>query len=409
MSFDWTRRSSRSSRLGGENQKLNRRRTLTNTSYTTLEVSPVRNKADLNAFLKLPWRIYRDDPHWVPPLLGEMKKVLDPKKHPFHQHAETELFLARRNGEVVGRIAACVNRLYNEFHEASVGNFGFFECIDDQEVARALLDTAFDWNAQRGMTVLQGPMNFSTNDEFTSPGILIEGFERAPAIMMAHNPPYYQRLVEECGFSKAKDLLSYWVEGDEPPERMVKGVARIKAAQNVRIRNLNMKDLDGEIERIKEVYNSAWERNWGFVPMTEAEFAHMASSMKPIVNPKVCAIAEIGDEPVAFILQLPDLNFAFRHMNGRLLPFGWAKFLWHKRKIRVSRVLTLGVKPEHRHKGLDAMLIIHLFTETKHTGYPHAECSWILEDNMPMRRGLERIGGYVFKTYRVYEKLIAPI
>jgi GNAT superfamily N-acetyltransferase len=373
-----------------------------------LEVSPVASRADLKAFMKLPWRIYRDDPHWVPPLLSELEKVLDPKQHPFHQHAESALFLARRNGDVVGRISASVNHLYNEFHEAKVGNFGFFESIDDVEVARALLDTAFDWNEQRGMTLLMGPMNFSTNEEFASPGVLIDGFDYPPAVMMAHTPRYYSRLLEACGFTKSKDLLSYWLEGEEPPERLVKGVARMKKSQNVIVRSLNMKDL-GEIERIKEVYNAAWERNWGFVPMTEAEFAHMTKSIKPVVNPHLCAIAEISGEPVGFALELPDLNRAFKHMNGRLLPFGWAKFLWYKRKIDSARVLTLGVKPAHRQKGIDSMMIIHLFIEGNKAGFPRGECSWILEDNMAMRHGLERIGGYVYKTYRVYEKLIAPI
>ena len=377
--------------------------------YSTLEVSPVHSGADLKAFMKLPWRLYENDPQWVPPLLGELEKVLTPGKHPFHEHADTALFLARLDGEVVGRVSASINHLYNEFHEAKVGNFGFFECIDDVTVARALLETAFDWNAERGMTTLMGPMNFSTNEEFCSPGVLIDGFDTPPAVMMAHTPPYYAHLLEECGFTKAKDLLSYWLEGEEPPERLVKGVARIRKSQNVNIRPLNMKDLDGEIEKIKEVYNAAWERNWGFVPMTEAEFDHMAKSMKPIVVPELCAIAEIEGEPVAFALELPDLNRAFKHMDGRLLPFGWAKFLWHRRKIDSSRVLTLGVKPSHRHKGLDSMLIIHLFVEGNKAGYPRGECSWILEDNLPMRHGLERIGGYVYKTYRVYEKLIAPI
>lgn len=358
--------------------------------------------------MRLPWRIYRDDQQWVPPLLGELKKLLT-GGHPFYQHAEVALFLARRNGEVVGRISASINHLYNEFHEARVGNFGFFECIDDVEVARALLDTAFDWNAQRGMTQLMGPMSFSTNEEFVSPGILIDGFDRPPAIMMAHNPPYYQRLFEELGFTKSKDLLSYWLELLEPPPRLVKGVARIKATQNVRIRPIEMKTLEADVERIKEVYNAAWERNWGFVPMTDAEFDYMAKSMRPIVNPKLCAIAEIDGEPVGFVLQLPDLNRVFKRMNGHLFPLGWAKFLWYKRRLDTSRVLTLGVKPEHRHKGLDSLLIIHLCMEAQHTGYPRGECSWILEDNLPMRHALERLDGYVFKTYRVYEKLIAPI
>jgi GNAT superfamily N-acetyltransferase len=381
---------------------------MTNT-YTELEVSPVSSRADLKAFMKLPWKIYQKDPHWVPPLLSELEKVLDPKQHPFHEHAETALFLARGNGEVVGRISASVNHLYNEFHEAKVGNFGFFECIDDLEVARALLDTTFEWNQQRHMTLLMGPMNFSTNEEFCSPGVLVDGFDHPPAVMMAHTPNYYSRLLEDCGFTKSKDLLSYWLAGEQPPERLVKGVARIKKAQNVVVRSLNMKDLDGEIERIKEVYNAAWERNWGFVPMTEAEFEHMAKSMKPVINPHLCAIAEIDGEPVGFGLELPDLNRAFKHMNGRLLPFGWAKFLWYKRKIDSARVLTLGVKPAHRQKGIDSMLIIHLYIEGNKAGFPKGECSWILEDNMPMRHGLERIGGYVYKTYRVYEKLIAPI
>lgn len=379
------------------------------TTYTELEVSPVSSRADLKAFMRLPWRIYQGDPHWVPPLLGELEKVLNPKKHPFHQHADVALFLARRNGEVVGRISASVNHLYNEFHESKTGNFGFFECIDDVEVARALLDTAFEWNAQRGMTLLMGPFNFSTNDEFSSPGILIEGFDRPPAVLMSHNPPYYGRLLEECGFSKSKDLLAYWLEGAEPPERLKKGVARLRKTHNVTVRSLNMKDLDGEIEKIKEIYNAAWERNWGFVPMTEAEFDHMAHSMKPIIDPRLCAIAEIEGEPVAFGLELPDFNYAFKQMNGRMLPFGWAKFLWYKRKIDTCRVITMGVKPSHRLKGIETMLQAHLFTEGGKAGYPRGECSWILEENLAMRHSIERIGARIIKTYRVFEKLIAPI
>jgi GNAT superfamily N-acetyltransferase len=341
--------------------------------------------------------------------LAEQKKVLDRDEHPFHKHAESVYFLARRNGEVVGRITASVNHLYNEFHEARVANFGFFECIDDVEVARALLETASEWAEQRGMAVLQGPMNFSTNDEFCSPGVLIDGFQHPPSVLMAHTPPYYARLLEECGLSKSKDLVCYWLEGEEPPPRIARAVARMRKSEDVVVRSLNMKDLDGEIQRIKEVYNAAWERNWGFVPMTDEEFEHMGDSMKPIINPKLCAIAEIKGEPVGFALELPDLNRAFKPMNGRVLPFGWAKFLWHKRKINVCRIVTMGVKPEHRHKGLEAMLQVFLFIEGNKAGYPRGECSWILEDNVLMRRSLERIGGYVYKTYRVYEKLIAAI
>lgn len=377
-------------------------------SYTTLEVVPVRSKADLDAFVKLPWQIdaYRNDPNWVPPLIDELEKVLDKAKHPFHQHADAAYFIARKNGKAVGRITAQINHLSNEFHEEKVGNFGFFECVDELEVARALLDTAYEWVSERGMSTLVGPMNFSTNDEFASPGVLVEGFDTPPVIMMGHNPPYYGRLLEQAGFAKKKDLYSYWCDMTNPDERLFKVFDRIRESQNVTLRPLDMKHLDEEIERIKQIYNSAWEKNWGFVPMTEAEFDHMAASMKPIVNPRLCVIAEIEDEPVAFALQLPDYNVAFKHMNGRLLPFGWAKFLWYKRKIRHTRVITMGVKPEHRKKGIDSLLIAQLHIESSKYDMPRGECSWILEDNMPMRRGLERINGKLYKTYRVFEKQI---
>jgi GNAT superfamily N-acetyltransferase len=358
--------------------------------------------------MKFPWQLtaYTDDPNWVPPLLGELEKVLDKKKHPFHQHADSAYFIARRDGSVVGRITATVNHLSNEFHQEKVGTFGFFECIDDVTVARALLDTAYDWVSERGMSTLQGPLNFSTNDEFSSPGLLVDGFDTPPVMMMSHNPPYYGKLLEDCGFAKAKDLLSYWCDMTQMNERLVKGVERIGRSQNVVLRTLDMKHLDEEIARIKEIYNSAWERNWGFVPMTEAEFDHMAVSMKPIVNPRLCIIAEIDGEPVGFALQLPDYNVAFKHMNGRMLPFGWAKFLWYKRKIRHTRVITMGVRPEHRKKGIDSMMIVQLQVESSKYDMARGECSWILEDNIAMRRGLERVNATIYKTYRVYEKAI---
>jgi GNAT superfamily N-acetyltransferase len=342
----------------------------------------------------------------VPPLIDEMEKVLDRTKHPFHQHAESAYFIARKNGEVVGRITASINHLANEFHEEKVGNFGFFECIDDQAVARALLDTACEWVRDRGMTTIVGPMNFSTNDEFSSPGILVDGFDTPPVVLMSHNPPYYARLIEACGYTKSKNLLSYWCDMTEVSERLVRGIERLGRGQNVTLRTLDIKNLDAEVARIKEIYNSAWERNWGFVPMTDAEFDYMAKSIKPIINPRLCVIAEIEGEPVGFALQLPDYNVAFKHMNGRMLPFGWAKFLWYKRRIRHTRVITMGVKPAHRKKGIDSMLIVQLHVESAKFDMPRGECSWILEDNMPMRRGLERINGVVYKTYRVYERAI---
>jgi GNAT superfamily N-acetyltransferase len=371
-----------------------------------IDIHPVHGRRDLDAFIKLPWRIYRDDPRWVPPLLYEVRKVLDRSRHPFHAHADVEYYLARRQGRVVGRIAAFVNHRFNEFHDLRAGHFGFFECADDQEAARALLDTARDWCRGRGMDVLQGPFNFSTNDELYSPGVLVEGYEHPPVMLMAHTPPYYARLLEGCGFAKARDLISFWIAGEAPPERLVRGVDHMKARHNVVVRPLDLSRFKQEIGRIKEIYHSAWERNWGFVPMTDPEFDYLAGSLRPVVDPRFCVLAEIEGEPVGFGLQLPDLNRAMKAMNGRLLPLGWLKFLLHKRKIDALRVLTLGVKPQHRHKGLDAMLILHLFTEGLKRGFRGAECSWILEDNLPMRRGLERIGARAYKTYRVYEKAL---
>ncbi|MGW8267078.1 MAG: N-acetyltransferase family protein [Longimicrobiales bacterium] len=373
-----------------------------------VEVAPVSGHGDLHAFLRLPWRIYRGDPRWVPPLLSEVKKVLDRSRHPFHAHAEVEFYLARRHGEVVGRVAAIVNHRFNDFHGVRIGTFGFFECTEDVDAARALLRRAALWSQERGMTLLQGPFNLSTNDELFSPGVLLEGFEDPPVLMMGHTPRYYSRLLEACGFAKSKDLLSYRVEADAAPDRLLRGMSRIKGRQRVVLRSLNLRDLDGDIRRIEEIYHSAWERNWGFVPMTDAEFEYMARSLEPVIDPRFCAIAEIDEDPVGFALQLPDLNQAFKRMDGRLLPLGWLKFLWHRRRIDTARVLALGVKPEHRRRGIDTMLILHLFQEGLRAGYSRAECAWILEDNLPMRRGLERIGGRVHKVYRVFEKPIPP-
>lgn len=366
-----------------------------------LRVEPVRGRRDLKSFLRLPWSIYRDDPHWVPPLLVEQRKLLDRERHPFHQHADVEYFLARRGERVVGRIAAIVNHRHVEFHDERAGFFGFFECEDDPAAARALLSTAEDWVAERGMSRIRGPMNFSTNEEC---GLLVDGFDAPPMIMMTHAPPYYARLLEAAGYAKAEDLLAYLVEGDAAPERLLRGVERIASRTEAHIRPLRMKQLDREIAAIREVYNSAWERNWGFVPMTDAEFDEMARQLRHVVDPEICLITEVDGEPVGFALALPDLNQAIRHTDGRLFPFGLFRLLWHARRVDAIRVITLGIRPEHRNKGLDAMMILRIYQRGLAKGYHRAECSWVLEDNLPMRRIMERLGGRVYKTYRVYER-----
>lgn len=366
-----------------------------------VRVEPVGSRSDLRAFLRLPWRIYQGDPHWVPPLLVEQRKLLDRRRHPFHRHADVEYYLARRDDRVVGRIAAIVNHRHVEFHGETVGFFGFFECQDDPAVAQALLDRAESWLAARGMTSMRGPMNFSTNEEC---GLLVDGFDEPPMIMMTYNPPFYERLLEGAGLRKEKDLLAYLIREIQEPERLLRGVSRLGERAGATVRPIRLKELPREIERIREVYNSAWEKNWGFVPMTEAEFDEMAKQMKQIVDPELCLIAELNGEVAGFQLALPNYNQAIRHANGRLLPFGIVRLLWHARRIDEVRVITLGVKPEYRRLGLDAMMILRAYRRAIELGYRRSEASWILEDNAMMRRILERLGWIVYKTYRVYEK-----
>jgi GNAT superfamily N-acetyltransferase len=369
-----------------------------------VEVTPVEGRADLERFLRLPWRIYAADPHWVPPLLADVRAAVDPGKHPFHRHATVALFLARRGSLPVGRIAAVVNRAHNDFHEDSVGFLGLFESIDDQGVADALFEAAGAWLRGRGMTSVQGPMNLSTNEEICSPGVLIDGWHRPPVIMMAHTPQYYARLFERSGFAKSKDLLSFWIEGHQPPTRLKRAYDRLTRDPTVRIRSLNMRRFRDEVSLIQSIYNSAWERNWGFVPMTGEEIDHMARQLKPVVNPKLCVIAEIDGEPAGFALGLPDFNMALRHVNGRLFPFGLVKLLWHRRRIDTARTITLGLLPGYRNRGLDAAMVTHIYIQGNAAGMWRSECSWILEDNWDMRRGLERMGAVADKTYRIYEK-----
>lgn len=365
-------------------------------------VAPARDRASLDRFIRFPWRIYAEDDAWVPPLIADVRKLLD-GSHPFHEHADAEYFLAVRGDEVVGRIAAVVNHVYNEFHDTRTGFIGLFEAIDDAAVAAALLETAADWLRQRGMAEAMGPFNLSTNDELYSPGILLDSFDRPPVLLMAHNPPYYRRLFEAAGWEKARDLLAYWLTSDAPPERLVRGVERMtRRIDGLELRQLELKRLDREVELIKEVYNSAWQRNWGFAPLTDAEIQHLAKELKPIVDERYALIAEVDGEPIGFALALPDYNQALRHVDGRLFPFGILKLLWYRRKIDRLRVFTLGLKPEYQRKGVDALFYLTIFRNGLGAGIHKAEASWILEDNWGMRRGLERMGGHVYKTYRVY-------
>lgn len=370
-----------------------------------LRVREVAPGESLRPFIDLSWTVNARDPHWVPPLRMAVETVLDRRKHPFHRHAEVAYLLAERDGTPVGRIAAVVNHRYNEFHGDRTGFFGLFECMDDPEAARALVEAASAWLRARGMERMVGPMNLSTNDELSSPGVLVEGFDTPPVVMMSHNPPYYARLLEGAGLAGEKDLVAYWMPSPEPPARAVAAMERLAGRMGARIRSVRMKDLKEEVRRVQEVYNAAWSRNWGFVPMTEAEFEHMARELRPVVDPEIVFLAEREDgEPIGFCLCLPDLNRALRHLpDGRLLPFGIFRFLWHRRKIDTLRVLTLGLKPGYQHLGLGAAMYVHAFRVAAGRGYRAGEGSWILEDNREMRGAMEKMGATAYKTYRVYQ------
>jgi GNAT superfamily N-acetyltransferase len=374
-----------------------------------LRVRAARDRRDLKRFIDLPYRLHARDPLWVPPLRRDMEMLLSRTKNPFFEHAEAEYFIAERNDEVVGRIAAISNRLHNETHGDRVGFFGFFECIDDQAVADALFEAAATWCRTLGHDVLRGPASFSVNDEC---GLLVDGFDTPPALMMPHNPRYYITLLERAGFAKAKDLWVYQGGSEERyvpvPERLAKATELIRQRQGITLRGLNMKDFHGEVERIKELYNSAWEKNWGFVPMTEHEIDHLAEQFKPVVIPELVPMAEKDGKLIGFGIALPDLNVIFRkNRSGRLFPM-ILKLLWalKTKQIRRARILLLGIAPAYRGKGIDAMLYHWIWTKSGQRGIYWGEAGWILEDNPAMNAGLEKMTFRVYKTYRLYDRRV---
>jgi GNAT superfamily N-acetyltransferase len=366
-----------------------------------VEVVAVENKRDLKAFIELPYRLYREYPHWVPPLRIAVKELLERSKHPFYANADAEFYLARRNGEVVGRVAAILDRAHNRFHEENTGFFGFFECANDVAVARALLERARGWVTDRGAEVLRGPVSPSTNYECA---LLVEGFDSDPLIMMPYNPPYYPELMDQVGLRKAKDLLAYTSHTATVDMKRIGRIAdRVLEATGVSVRPIDMKNFQADVERVWQVYNAAWSRNWGFVPMSRDEFMQMGKEMKQILKPELVLIGEVGDRVVGFALCLPDVNQALKPAGGRLFPTGLVKILYHQRLIKRTRVLALGVVEEYRTTGLAAGFYATLARNAKNLGMGECEMSWILEDNVLMNRSLEVMGAKRYKTYRIYE------
>jgi hypothetical protein len=373
----------------------------------TIRPIDLTKKAEREAFIRFPWKIYAGDPHWVAPLLMDMRDKLNVQKHPFFTFGSLQCWMAYRGNEPVGRIAAADNPRYNEVHGGKTGFCGFFESIDDQAVANKLFDTARSWLVQRGLTVMHGPASPSSNYDY---GLLVEGFDDAPRVLMTYNPAYYVRLWENYGFKKAMGLLAYRLDRDKvlTNEKFlrVKDIARERS--RITTRPFNLKDLNNEIKLVKKIYNGAWEKNWGFVPMTDGELDALAKELKMVLEPKLFhfVLNEQG-EAVGLAMALLDYNFVLQQVNGRLFPFNFLKFFTQKKKIKWMRVVLLGLLPEYRNKGIDAVLYHELIKNGMELGLERAEASWILEDNPGMNRGLQVVNGEVYKRYNIYEIPIA--
>ena len=363
----------------------------------------VSDRHDLKSFIEFPYQHYQNDEHWIPPLKVDQKKLVDEKKNPFFNTADRALFLAEKNGKTVGRIAAVDDRKFNEYNEGNFGFFGFFECVNDQSIANLLFKVADDWLKDRGRSTVMGPTNPGMMDTV---GILVDGFEFDPSIMMPYNKDYYDELIKNAGFEKAMDMLAFRVT-----DKTV-SLDRIERAETVVrrrlpslvIRKVNLKNFHEEVEIVRSIFNSAWANNWGFSPMSKEEFEHLAKDLKTIVDTDFAHIAEVDGKPVAFSIALPDFNQALKHTDGRLLPFGIFKLLYYGRKIDQIRTALMGVIPEYQGKGIDALLHKEAIQNGLSRNIRKSELSWVLESNVEMVRVAERIGGSVEKRYRMYKQ-----
>ncbi|MBP2301123.1 dATP pyrophosphohydrolase [Azospirillum picis] len=371
---------------------------------TGIDLEPVSGRKAMDRFIRLPFALHRDDPHWIPPLMMERRAALSPAGNPYFRHAEAAFWIARRDGRDVGRISAQIDRLA----EAGIGHFGLIAAVDDPAVVAALTDAAESWLRERGCREVLGPFNLSINEET---GLLVDGFDTPPMLLMGHDRPYLGGLIEAAGYRKAKDMLAYISDDPELPAGIRALVGRPLPA-NIRVRPLRMAEYRREIDALTAIFNDAWSGNWGFVPLTPEEIDHMAKQLKPLINERLVWFAEVDGEPAAFAVCLPNLNEAVRDLGGSLLPFGWAKLLW---RLKVSglgsaRVPLMGVRRKHAAGmtgGLLAFLVIAAVRrESAALGLNRIEMSWVLEDNMPMRRIAEAVGGRAYKTYRIYGKTL---
>ncbi|MEX0610456.1 MAG: hypothetical protein WD016_02215 [Balneolaceae bacterium] len=367
-------------------------------------VTFVSTKEEKKRFTELPYDLYKGMEHWIPPLKMDQKKLINEKKNPFFNNAEMALFLAEKDGKDIGRIAAIIDHRYNEFHGTKTGHFGFFECINDQHSADLLFRVASDWLRDKGMKNVMGPASPSMMDTI---GVLIDGFDKDPYILMPYNFVYYDELIQNSGFSKEMDMYAYLVDTETVSvDRMNRALDIVKKRMpDLKIRSVNLRKMDDEIKIVREIYNQAWKNNWGFIPLTKEEFQAAGKDMKMIINPDYAHIAEINGKPIAFSIGLPDLNQILKKMDGTLFPLGLFKILFGKKKINSLRTALMGVLPEYQGKGIDALLHQRSIKKgLEEKVVVESELSWILESNKEMIRVAERIGARLDKTYRMYSK-----
>lgn len=382
-----------------------------------LDVRRVATDAEMDAFLRFPWTCYKDEPNWVPPLWSEHKAWFDREENPELGHVDIDYFVAWRDETPVGTVAAFVNHAFNDFQEMNIGWFGAFEVLEDREAAQAMLAAVETWCREKGVEAIWGPATFSTNSEI---GMLIDGFDTPPKIMMTHDHPYYKGFVESAGYEKEADLYAFKFDGndwggtkaDKGPEKVERVVGKLRKRRKYVIRNVNMRNFDDEVERLKAIYNNAWEKNWGFVPLSDEEIDKLAGDLKQIVDPDMSFIAEIDGETVGFGVPLPDIYGPLRHAYPRPDEpelFALVRLLWHwkiRRHPKGVRVWALGVRQDHRGTGLDAIMIYEMMKAGLPKGYLDIEMSWILESNEPMIRIARTLGAEVYKTYRVFRKAL---
>lgn len=373
-----------------------------NFSVPSIEIIKVKTKRNLHAFIEFPLLLYRNDSFYAPQLTRDMK-VHFSDKNPFFKDAGVKFYLAIKDGKVAGRIASIINHQHIKLHNERAGFFGFFESINDSSVSNALLNTVSDDLKKNGLEIMRGPMNFSTNEEC---GFLIDGFDNPPMLMTPYNPPYYNDLMDAAGMVKSKDLYAFIYKVQEEMPEKVYRVAALAERRGISVRHIDKKNFMTDMQAFQRLYNSAWQGNWGFVPLSDEELAYNAGKLKPIVVPELTLIAEKDGEPVGFLGMVPDYNFVLRRMHGKLNPVSILKALYYSRKSPDLRLLLLGIKAEYRNKGVDALLFTEGFKGIKKGHYKRVEFSWILEDNIPMIRISEMVGGRLYKKYRIYEKAI---